>query len=128
MNFSDKEILTFIKNAYSAPRLNQLMLDFSDLATGEKGAPHTLVKLNPSLLNDHKCLNFSETRSKYAGVFNEHFVASIPYILEEQCRFGAAVADYAEFIQKMYGRHCNIYTLGDGPGVMARSLSAYSGG
>jgi hypothetical protein len=129
MTITEEDITLYIKNARLAPRVNELMEDFSHLAMGNKGVPFKSVVLNSTLLsNDERCLHFSKIRSKYAGIFNQHFVASIPYILEEQCRFGAAVVDYANHIKMNYGRCCNIYTLGDGPGVMARSFSDYSGG
>ena len=102
---------------------------FSDLASGKKGSPINTVELDTTLLKDQQSLYFSEIRSKYAGIFNQHFVASIPYILEEQCRFGSTVINYAEYIRARYGRNnFNIYTLGDGPGVMSRALSDASNG
>lgn len=125
----DQDIATWISNARNAPRLSGLLSEFSALATGAKGTPDFPVTLDYSLLSHDKlAIEFSKVRDKHAGVFNQHFVASLPYVLEEQCRFGAALFEYSKHLNMSESRPSYIYTLGDGPGVMARTLSDISDG
>jgi len=123
------DIADWLSRARKAPRLSCLLGEFSALASGRKGVPDFPVTLDPGLLaHDQAALDFAEVRARYAGAFNQHFVASLPYALEEQCRFGSAIYEFGRFVSSSQGRPYNVYTLGDGPGVLARSLSDISSG
>lgn len=129
MALSETELTDYISAARNSPRLTTMYGEFSDLATGRKGAPDNPVILDPDLLgHDALCLRFANVRERHAGVFNQHFIASLPYALEEQCRFGAAILKYSWLINDIQKRPLDLYTLGDASGVTARSLSDISDG
>ena len=120
----EAEIAAYLERAVNAPRITNLLGEFSDLVTGRKGQPDYPITLDPSLLgHDAAALRFAEVRSRHAGIFNQHFVTSLPYVLEEQCRFGAAVLDYANWLCEQDQRPLDYYGLGDASGVMGRALA-----
>lgn len=126
---SEAEIATYLESARQAPRITSMLGEFADLATGRKGRPDYPIALDPSLLGeDTAALRFSEVRDRHAGVFNQHFITSLPYVLEEQCRFGAAVLDYADWLQQTDQRPLDYYALGDAAGVMGRALAECGNG
>lgn len=120
----EAEIAAYLEQAVNAPRITNLLGEFSDLATGRKGRPDYPITLDPALLgHDAAALRFAKVRARHAGVFNQHFVTSLPYALEEQCRFGAAVLDYAVWVSEQDQRPLDYYGLGDASGVMGRALA-----
>ena len=119
----------YISKARRSNRLAGHFESFSHLASGHEGRPITRVQLEADLLGfDRECLDYAAVRALHAGVFNEHFVASLPYILEEQCRLGAALLRHATWLAMEKRRPASYYTLGDGAGVTARALSEASHG
>lgn len=121
-------ITEYLSRANSAFRLRHIEA-FGRIARGLDGAPARLVKLDPELLgNDKRCLEYSVIRNRYAGAFNAHFVASLPYALEEQCRMGAALLEYCLRKRGPDQTYASVYTLGDGSGVLARTLANMSRG
>lgn len=129
MTISDAQIAAYIESARQSPRLTHMLGEFSDLATGRKGAPDFPIVLEPGLLG-HDCLSleYAKVRERHAGTFNQHFIASLPYVLEEQCRFGAALVRYGRWVDETRNRPFDVYTLGDASGVTARSLTDISKG
>ena len=129
MAISETEIAAYIASARQSPRLTHMLGEFSDLATGRKGAPDFPIILDPELLrHDGLSLEYAKVRERHAGTFNQHFIASLPYVLEEQCRFGAALLRYGRRIGETQQRPLDVYTLGDASGVTARSLTDISQG
>ena len=129
MHMTEQQLDAYVNKARQAPRLTSMFNAFAQLADGTQGQPQVRVQLDPDLLgHDTESLRFAQTRARHAGVFNEHFVASLPYALEEQCRLGAAILRHARHIQATEHRPCDVYTLGDGPGVMARALAEHAQG
>jgi hypothetical protein len=125
----EADIAAYLGQAQTAPRITSMLGNFSDLVTGRKGRPGCPVTLDETLLgHDMAALRFADIRARHAGVFNQHFVTSLPYILEEQCRFGAAVLDYAEWLHEQEGRPLDFYGLGDASGVMGRALAEAGAG
>lgn len=121
-------ISDYLERANSAFRLRNIAA-FARIAQGLDGAPMRQVKLDASLLgHDKSCLEYSVVRNRYAGAFNAHFVASLPYVLEEQCRMGAALLEYCLRRCGPDPAHVSVYTLGDGAGVLARTLADMSQG
>lgn len=119
------ELESYLARARTSPRINEMFSSFARIASGREGVPATHVSMDPELLgNDRAALDFARVRGDYAGAFNAHFVASVPYALEEQCRLGAALLDYCLGMD----HPPSVYTLGDGPGVAARALTRASGG
>jgi tRNA (cmo5U34)-methyltransferase len=89
----------------------------------------TRVCLDPHFLGyDYLALTFANAHRQRAGLFNAHYVASVPYVLEEQCRLGAALWKYGMKVARMSHKRVNIYTLGDAAGVTARALAQVGNG
>lgn len=122
---SEKAIAAYISHARRGPRLKEMFASFSRIAAGTDGVPETLVSIDRQLLGfDDAALRYSATRQRYAGPFNVHFVASVPYALEEQCRLGAGLLDFC----LEHSKDASLYTLGDGAGVTARTVASISNG
>ena len=122
-------VARYLERAKDAPRLTILASKFADLASGTSGQPRQPVQLDPTLLEyDAEALAFAMARRERAGTFNAHFAASVPYVIEEQCRFGAALWRYGVKLERRYGRPANVYTLGDAAGVTARALTQVANG
>jgi hypothetical protein len=122
-------VARYLDRAKDAPRITILASKFDDLASGASGQPRKPVQLDPALLgHDTEALAFATARRERAGTFNAHFAASLPYLLEEQCRFGAALWRYGVEMERLYGRPANVYTLGDAAGVTARALTQVANG
>ena len=122
-------VARYLDRAKDAPRLTILASKFADLASGTSGQPRNPVQLDPALLGyDVEALAFAMAHRQPAGIFNAHGVASVPYLLEEQCRFGAALWRYGVEIEHLHGRSANVYTLGDAAGVTARALTQVAKG
>src|SRR5579859_188810 len=98
-------VARYLDQARTAPRLTTLSSRFSDLVSGASGQPRTPVRLDPALLGyDADALAFAAAHRQRAGTFNAHFIASVPYILEEQCRFGAALWRSGVELARLHGR------------------------
>jgi hypothetical protein len=119
----------YLNRMREAPRLTSLLQAFGSLSSGTTGQPIRQVKPDYTLLGgDALAIEFLKVHRAYEGPFNAHFVASIPYILEEQCRFGAALWMYGSALSVKHLRPGLVYTLGDASGVTARSLTRISDG
>jgi hypothetical protein len=121
-------VTEYLSKVRGALRLRN-MENFARIAQGLDGAPLKQVELDRQLLGyDQRCLEYSVVRNRYAGIFNAHFVASLPYALEEQCRMGAALLEYCLGMCATNQPYASVYTLGDGAGVLARTLAWMSQG
>ncbi len=110
----------------NAPRLTSFAPFFERTASGRGGAPD-LAQPQPdlSLMDfDLDCAVFADTHTRLFGIFDQHYYASIPYRLEEECRLGAAVLSFALQNWARAMMPTTIYTLGTGTGCLARSLAA----
>lgn len=122
-------IQRYVEAARTAPRLTTCFDDFGELVRGDQGVPRHHVALDAKLLHhDRPAMEFAAVREAYSGHFSRHFVASVPFVLEEQCRMGAALLGYGRCLRDSTSGSVSVYTLGDGPGVMARALSTASAG
>lgn len=120
----DGDIEAYIARVRRAPRVAALLPEFAALVTGRKGAPVCDVPLSKELLgHDRRCLEYADARLRHAGAFNRHFTASVPFVLEEQCRLGAALLDYGAALASERARPLDAYFLGDASGVTGRSLA-----
>jgi translation initiation factor 1 (eIF-1/SUI1) len=121
-------VFKYVSKAQTALRLRNIE-SFGRICRGLDGAPQRQVELDESLLGfDKQCIEYSTVRKHYAGHFNSHFVASLPYSLEEQCRMGAALLKYGLNKCDAGQKDVSIYTLGDGAGVLSRTLAKMSEG
>lgn len=114
-DFSD-----FIAECDRAPRLNELSEFFASTAAGMSGKPSKRPAVDQRLLA-HNALTkkFTALHQVRQGPFDQHYLSSIPYRFEEECRSGCAILRYAETL----GRPLNLYSLGTAEGTMARTIS-----
>ncbi|MGV1760527.1 class I SAM-dependent methyltransferase [Rhizobium sp. A22-96] len=114
-NFDD-----FFKECERAPRLNELRQFFSDTAGGNSGVPSQRPKLDRRLLPASGPFSqFSILHQARQGDFDQHYFTNIPYRLEEECRIGCAILNFA---RKRTGV-LKVYSLGTAEGTMARTIS-----
>lgn len=129
MKDNEIDFENYLARMAKSPRLTSLLDKFGKIVTAESGQPHCHPVLDENLLqHDAIALAFSKIRQSCAGAFNYHYVASLPYILEEQCRFGAGLLLYSIKKAKVSNDTLKVYTLGDASGVMARALTEISKG
>jgi hypothetical protein len=115
----------FMVECERAPRLNELHGFFSATAAGHAGMPIRRPNLDRRLLP--KDLTFSQFTALHQvrqGPFDQHYLSSIPYRLEEECRIGCAMLKYARSSKGVL----KIYSLGTAEGTMARTISELGGG
>jgi SAM-dependent methyltransferase len=129
MDDAEPSVRSYLERARRAPRLTSLAPRFAELASGSSGQPHSRVQVDLALLGDDADARaFASSHRASAGTFNAHFIGSVPFVLEEQCRFGAALWRYGTRLQRTRGRPANVYTLGDAAGVTARALTRLANG
>lgn len=82
----------------NGPRINALLGLFSKMASGEKGKPqHGNVEIDEHLLIHHdELMEYYQIHKKFTGIFAQHYYASVPYSLEEDCRLGYSLLKYLE--------------------------------
>jgi hypothetical protein len=112
-----------------APRLNDFAAFFDETASGLANQPDLGVPVaDPALLGfDLQCLIFADSHRRLWGHFDNHYFASIPFRLEEECRLGAALLLFG---LKAWARRgaAAIYTLGAGAGTLSRALAKLGDG
>ncbi|MDH3902824.1 MAG: hypothetical protein OEU84_16035 [Xanthomonadales bacterium] len=111
-------------------RLTSLSDEFERLASGVSGIP-SVDEVLPDLHlfnNNIDILQFYRTYRKYSGKFNLHFLSSIPYILEEECRLGSALLRYLLQQKNTSGQTAKLQTIGNAEGVIARTITRLGNG
>lgn len=115
----------FFEECDQGPRLNQLAGFFGETAGGKSGMPLRRPAVDMRLLpNDALLHQLIELHSRRQGFFDQHYHASIPYRLEEECRMAHGLLRYGQ--TRPDGLF--VYTLGTAEGTMARVISEMSGG
>jgi SAM-dependent methyltransferase len=115
----------FIDECESAPRLNALSSFFASTAAGLSGAPSRRPKVDRRMLPDHETFRqFLNLHQQRQGPFDQHYLCSIPYRFEEECRLGCAILRYAQVERNQLA----FYSLGTAEGTMARTISELGGG
>ena len=108
-------------------RLTSLSKEFERLASGMTGIPcvDEVLPDFQSFNSNADILQFHSTYRKYSGKFNLHFLTSIPYILEEECRLGSALLRY---LLQPIGKTATLQTIGNAEGVIARTITQLGNG
>ncbi|MBY5774852.1 class I SAM-dependent methyltransferase [Rhizobium leguminosarum] len=115
----------FIEECDRAPRLNELLDFFSTTASGEAGMPIRTPQLDHRFFPlDLTLRRFSALHPLRQGPFDKHYLSSIPYRFEEECRLGSAILKYA---RARKGK-LKLYTLGTAEGTMARVIGEVGNG
>ncbi|ENN85574.1 hypothetical protein RHSP_06644 [Rhizobium freirei PRF 81] len=125
MEHDMRDFSLFFEECERAPRLNELASFFAATAAGRSGNPIIQPQVDRRLLGDDTLLDrFIRLHEQRRGPFDQHYHASIPYRLEEECRLGHAILRYA---RDMPGP-LNLYSLGTAEGTMARTISELAEG
>ncbi|MDS7598466.1 class I SAM-dependent methyltransferase [Agrobacterium tumefaciens] len=113
-----------------APRLNEFTNFFEKTSRGLEGAPEYGAPVaDPNLLQfDLDCLTYADTHRRLWGKFENHYFASIPFRLEEECRIAAASFRFCLNAWARENRAATLYTLGAGAGSLSRSLAKLGDG
>ncbi len=98
---------------------------FTDTAAGRSGMPLRRPTVDIRLMpNDALLHRFVDHHTRRQGYFDQHYHASIPYRLEEECRMGHGLLRYSQTVPN----DVLFYSLGTAEGTMARVVSELSGG
>lgn len=124
--YTEEELYNYIKlMEKNAPRINGLQPFFSGTALGLRDKPITPYQGNKSLLleiSDCEILySFFIEYKKRQSYFEQHFSSSIPYIMENECRMGAALLKY--FSSRNSTDNLSLH-LGASEAPLARTISA----
>lgn len=124
------DLVKFKQECENAPRLKEMADFFSTTAAGIGGMPLlNECKVNNTLFQQDASVNlFYKVHENLRGQFDKHFFASIPYMLEEECRMGTALLSYG--ISKSIERdtYTKVYTLGTAEATMARTIAKLANG
>ncbi|CAN7646554.1 class I SAM-dependent methyltransferase [Pararhizobium sp. LjRoot238] len=114
----------------NAPRLTAFAPFFERTATGLGAMPdRNIPEPDMRLLEyDLECMTFWDTHRRLWGHFDNHYFASIPYRLEEECRLATAILSHSLRVWGHSGRAATFYSLGAGAGTLARALARLGDG
>ncbi|MTH95941.1 hypothetical protein [Roseibium sp. RKSG952] len=111
------------------PRVTSLLEHFEAVSSGQKQVPLKKV------LADQRFLDQSDTLNKYHNLFQKnlgamykHYIASVPYMLEEQCRMGVALAQFNEKFSHGPALFGTFYESCSADGPNARTLAEFTRG
>ncbi|MBB2819257.1 UNVERIFIED_ORG: hypothetical protein GGD59_002508 [Rhizobium esperanzae] len=125
MEHDMRDFSSFFQECERAPRLNELAGFFGATAAGRSGNPIKQPHVDRRLLGDDSLLDrFILLHERRRGPFDQHYHASIPYRLEEECRLGHAILRYCEGLSGPL----KLYSLGTAEGTMARTISELADG
>jgi hypothetical protein len=116
------------KSRANAPRLGVFSEFFREITQGKgRGMPVREVLADRAMFRGDRDVNaFCDEYERTMGHFNHHFVASIPYIMENECRVGVALVEYAGEIARE-GELVRMYCIANGDGNFSRPVSGMPG-
>lgn len=120
----------FIEKCKKAPRFNEMKDFFAKTAAGIEGKPlkQDIIANKDFFYFDKELIDFSKEHKNLQGKFDKHYFASIPYMLEEECRMGASILRYGKDFIRERQSPLLIYTLGTAEATMARTISKLAKG
>jgi hypothetical protein len=122
------EFADFVRDTLiNAPRLSVMSGFFRKTASGDYAVPDVDVRGDRGLFfGDPAMMAFCDEYERIIGEFNRHFVASVPYVLENECRIGVALYDYAN---ELAGdeKDQRMFSISNADGVFPRTLSGLPG-
>ncbi|SDN96026.1 class I SAM-dependent methyltransferase [Ensifer sp. YR511] len=120
-----QDLKAFLAECDLGPRIKELNGFFTATAAGQSGMPIRRPVADMRVLPPGELLGrFVKLHAARQGFFDQHYLSSIPYRLEEECRMGHALLKYAQ----RRGGPISLYSLGTAEGTMARTLSELSQG
>jgi tRNA (cmo5U34)-methyltransferase len=134
MRFDDRSLwseeVSRVIRAYAVaarlgPRTTHLLPVFGSIALGKSGRPDIAqVTLDETLAEDAQVREFYGYLRGKTENFQHHAHASIPFILEEHCRLGAAICALAEEHVVERRRPLRLWSLGSAEAPMARAVAS----
>ncbi|MGE7958892.1 class I SAM-dependent methyltransferase [Pseudomonas sp. NPDC089530] len=102
---------------------------FHSLATGASQVPlQSLASHLRSQIDDPRVLDYHDRLIAGAGPLFSHFLASVPYILEELSRVGVALTRLAQASDRPAGRTFSLFEVDAFDGSNGRALAGHSQG
>lgn len=119
-----------IINWKNGPRTTVLSKQFDELSSGNEGKPilNRILPIDDFLTNKNGLSLFYNEYSKFRGYFADHYISSIPYILEEDCRIGNGILKYLKEISEEENRITKLQTIESAEAVQARAIVSLSEG
>jgi SAM-dependent methyltransferase len=110
--------------------LNNLFIHFDALARGLIQVPSRPVVGAPDFVQSDKDIGcYHELLTAGLGTFYRHYLASVPFLLEQHCRLGVAVARYARATREgRGGRPLAYWETSSADGANGRALAAFGEG
>ncbi|GLU50247.1 hypothetical protein [Nocardiopsis ansamitocini] len=106
-----------------------LTAEFDSLATGRRQIPAGPVRSTVrDRTHDRSVLDYQDRMVRRSGPLFQHFLASVPGILEEMARVGTALSRLAERWSEQEGRGLTFYEGDAFDGTNGRTLAAVSQG
>lgn len=117
------------KLSKTAPRLTSLASYFEMLASGKRGVPQVTPRADFNLFHHYAVVRrFCKLYSAQMGTFFKHYTASVPFVLEEDCRLGAAIYEYAREKYAITQLPLNFLDIGAADGTLSRTLAQIADG
>ncbi|NGO71508.1 class I SAM-dependent methyltransferase [Streptomyces boncukensis] len=102
---------------------------FDDIATGRDQVPRVPVRSTiRDAVHDRRLLDYQDAMTERSGPLFQHFMASVPGILEEMSRVGVALCRLAERRSAAEPRDFTFYEADAFDGTNGRTLAAFSQG
>lgn len=112
-----------------APRLTSLLPHFEKIALGEIQRPRLPVTAAVEFRDQsHELAAYCHAYERNMGPFWQHFCASIPYVLEEQCRVGSALVAFSKGNYRESSSVFRFYETSAAEGVAGRTLGEIGAG
>ncbi|MEM9540683.1 MAG: class I SAM-dependent methyltransferase [Cyanobacteria bacterium P01_E01_bin.42] len=100
-----------------------------NISSGEKQPPSLVPTGELDYLSRHNgLLEYHDLFQKNLGTFYKHFTASVPFIIEEQCRIGLGICRLARNLIENENNYLTFCEIGVGDGPNGRTLAEFSKG
>jgi hypothetical protein len=118
---------SFKEKYLQAPRLTTQRRHFDDVSNGAKQIPSKAVVANKAFLGqDDELERYHSVYQRNMGVFWKHYCASVPFLVEEQCRIGLAISQFARWFRA--DSYFTFYETSSADGTDARTLAEFAQG
>jgi hypothetical protein len=113
-----------------SPRMTSLLTHFEEIAKGNKQVPSQPVIGNLDFLARDECLaSYYEVLMRNMGTFYKHYLASVPFLLEEHCRIGTAIYKLVKMeAESNNTNRFSYYEINSADGTNGRTIAEFSGG
>ncbi len=126
---NDEAYQKYCESCANSPMIKTLLKHFMQISAGESQVPQKTIEASVEFLaQDAELSKYHRLFCKNMGPLFEHFVASVPFILEEFCRTAIACIRLAQSLAKTENDYFTFYGLGSLDGAQERTIAQYSNG